>query len=71
MFSQKDIENSQGQPVNKVEISNDEEYNKRVEEEASMLGTDQHQNNEEHEQNELGSNVKVIQNNTIQNIIKH
>ncbi|WP_341811594.1 hypothetical protein [Wolbachia endosymbiont (group A) of Oxytorus armatus] len=51
MFSQKDIENSQGQPVNKSE-----EYNKRVEEEASMLGTDQHQNNEEHEQNELGSN---------------
>lgn len=56
MFGQKNIENNQGQPVNKVEISNDEEYNKRVEEEASMLGTDQHQNNEEHEQNELGSN---------------
>ncbi|BEP31153.1 MAG: hypothetical protein WBIAU1_06310 [Wolbachia endosymbiont of Drosophila biauraria] len=31
MFSQKDIENSQGQPVNKVEISNDKEYNERVE----------------------------------------
>lgn len=38
MFSQKDIENSQGQPVNKVEISNDEEYNKRVEEEVNKLG---------------------------------
>lgn len=56
MFSQKDIENSQGQPVNKVEISNDKEYNERVEKEASILGTDQHQNNEEHEQNELRSN---------------
>ncbi|MGY5878436.1 MULTISPECIES: hypothetical protein [Wolbachia] len=56
MFSQKDIENSQGQPVNKVEISNDKEYNERVEKEASISGTDQHQNNEEHEQNELRSN---------------
>ncbi|WP_223823077.1 MULTISPECIES: hypothetical protein [Wolbachia] len=56
MFSQKDIKNSQGQPVNKVEISNDKEYNERVEKEASILGTDQHQNNEEHEQNELRSN---------------
>ncbi|MDV6249359.1 hypothetical protein [Wolbachia endosymbiont of Zaprionus taronus] len=56
MFSQKDIENSQGQPVNKVEISNDKEYNERVEKEARISGTDQHQNNEEHEQNELRSN---------------
>ncbi|CAN2141177.1 Putative uncharacterized protein [Wolbachia pipientis] len=56
MFSQKDIENSQGQPVNKVEISNDKEYNERVEKEASISGTDQHQNNEEHEQNELRNN---------------
>ncbi|WP_353273652.1 hypothetical protein [Wolbachia endosymbiont (group A) of Agelastica alni] len=38
MFSQKDIENSQGQPVNKVEISNDEEYNKCVEEKVNKLG---------------------------------
>lgn len=53
MFGQKNIENK---PVNKVEISNDKEYNERVEKEASMLGTDQHQNNEEHEQNELRSN---------------
>ncbi len=56
MFSQKDIENSQGQPVNKVEISNDKEYNERVEKEARISGTDQHQNNKEHEQNELRSN---------------
>lgn len=56
MFSQKDIENSQGKPVNKVEISNNKEYNERVEKEASILGTEQHQNNEEHEQNELRSN---------------
>ncbi|MDE5059855.1 hypothetical protein R0F62_04810 [Wolbachia endosymbiont of Drosophila aff. chauvacae BK-2020] len=55
-YIHKDIENSQGQPVNKVEISNDKEYNERVEKEASISGTDQHQNNEEHEQNELRSN---------------
>ncbi|WP_264702415.1 hypothetical protein [Wolbachia endosymbiont (group A) of Volucella inflata] len=56
MFGQKNIENDEGQTVNKVEISNDKEYNERVEKEASILGTDQHQNNEEHEQNELRSN---------------
>ncbi|WP_265031758.1 hypothetical protein [Wolbachia endosymbiont (group A) of Tiphia femorata] len=38
MFSQKNIENNQGQPVNKVEVNNGEEYNKRVEEEANKLG---------------------------------
>ncbi|WP_353282643.1 hypothetical protein [Wolbachia endosymbiont (group A) of Pogonocherus hispidulus] len=40
MFGQKNInvENNQGQPVNKVEISNDEEYNERVEEEVNKLG---------------------------------
>ncbi len=38
MFSQKDIENSQGQTVNKVEISNDKEYNERVKEEVNKLG---------------------------------
>ncbi len=56
MFGQKNIENDEGQTVNKVEISNNKEYNERVEKEASILRTDQHQNNEEHEQNELGSN---------------
>ncbi|WP_375604343.1 hypothetical protein NOX90_01955 [Wolbachia endosymbiont of Anurida maritima] len=35
MFSQKNIENDEGQTVNKVEV---EEYNKRVEEEANKLG---------------------------------
>jgi len=30
MFSQKNIENNQGQTVNKVEANNGEEYNKRV-----------------------------------------
>jgi hypothetical protein len=38
MFSQKNIEDNQGQPVNKVEVNNGEEYNKRVEEEANKLG---------------------------------
>ncbi|WP_353277460.1 hypothetical protein [Wolbachia endosymbiont (group A) of Agelastica alni] len=38
MSSQKNIENNQGQPVNKVEVNNGEEYNKRVEEEANKLG---------------------------------
>ena len=40
MFGQKNInvENNQGQPVNKVEISNDEEYNEHVEEEVNKLG---------------------------------
>lgn len=38
IFSQKNIENNQGQPVNKVEISNDEGYNERVEEEVNKLG---------------------------------
>ena len=38
MFSQKNIENNQGQPVNKVEVNNGEEYNKLVEEKVNKLG---------------------------------